>query len=286
MLTDRDLAVEYARRFHLEPRRDDETGPQFRARVVRELYAAGRRAAARDVLVNDRRGERGGETLAWGVLEPILGNAAAVRQIAEHTQAIVDRVGPRRRTLWPGRPRMDSIYVPISPERDANAGALVLGILDRSQTAVDRVGPRRRTLWPRNRRSRSVHLIIDLGVTVVDGVLQRDPMVTDRDLAEDYVGRFGLEPRREDEPAAEFRERVAGELHARGEGVAAQEVLFNRLTGDGFWAELLLEHRGGDAAVRWLAEQTQADLDRARRPWRSAWFRRRRRAQVPPEPSG
>lgn len=113
-------------------------------------------------------------------------------------------------------------------------------------------------------RPRIVEVIIDLE-RPVDPERQQDPSVTGRDLAEEYVGRFQLEPRRDDETGPQFRERVARELLARDERVAAQEVLFNELMGDGWLAEALLEHSGGDNAVRWIVENTQAALEQARR---------------------
>jgi hypothetical protein len=99
-------------------------------------------------------------------------------------------------------------------------------------------------------------------------------MITDRDLAEQYARRHGVAPRRGDETAAQFRERVARALHAAGEPISAQEVLFNdRMTHDSF-AGGPLDRGHGDAVITEIAELTQAALDRAQqptRPKRSGW---------------
>jgi hypothetical protein len=334
VITDRDLAPEYARRHRVRRRRRDETAAEFRCRVVRALYAAGEPVAAEQVLLNDQR-----EPEEAVVVQGTLGRGGgdtAVRQLAERIQAAVDQAHPPRPARWLGSSRPRNVHVHIDPEREGipaprSAATLYFGfptesglpertpltdlgalIIERIQAAAEQARPRARTLWLGGWRPLSVHVHItpwpfrglphalvplaDLARIVARwqdpgvGEPRRKPpwsrpriaqvsinverptdpapqgdLGTDRDLAEDYAGQLGLDPRRDGETGAQFRERVTRELFARGLAAAAQGVLFNDLTdGGGLVAEALLEHSGGDEAVRWICETTQAARDQAR----------------------
>jgi hypothetical protein len=57
-------------------------------------------------------------------------------------------------------------------------------------------------------------------------------VIFDRDLAAERAARFQLTPRRRDETGVQRRERVARDLHARGEPRPPLEALFNQTVVD------------------------------------------------------
>src|SRR5512133_290941 len=72
VITDRNLAEEYAQRHGLRRRRWGESGAQFRERVVLTLYAAGKWAAADQVLLNKEIDDErtGDDVIIKGTLVP------------------------------------------------------------------------------------------------------------------------------------------------------------------------------------------------------------------------
>jgi hypothetical protein len=73
-------------------------------------------------------------------------------------------------------------------------------------------------------------------------------------LAAEHAARFQLTPRRRDETGAQFRERVARELHARGEPRLALESLFNQTVVDhDLVAQDVIGGSLGDLVIRHVA---------------------------------
>jgi hypothetical protein len=87
VITDRDLAEEYANLFGLEPRRQDVSGATFRERVARTLHAQGQPIYAQEALVNDRLGH---DPFAFGSLDRGDGDTS-IRRTAERTQTLLER---------------------------------------------------------------------------------------------------------------------------------------------------------------------------------------------------
>jgi hypothetical protein len=160
VLTDRDLAVEYARRHGLQRRQRRETAARFRERVVHELYAAGRWGPAEQVLLNE---ERTGDVALKGTLVPALLTAergdTLIRQYAEETQTAFDQLRPRRGVLGLGRswPRAVNVTVDLGAGRVALSDLTELVIED-IQAAVEQARLPRRVLWPAGSRPLSVHV--------------------------------------------------------------------------------------------------------------------------------
>lgn len=78
-------------------------------------------------------------------------------------------------------------------------------------------------------------------------------MTADQDLAAAYASRFGLAPRRDDETGAQFRERIAHALHARGHLQLALEALTNHPAAQDPPVDATPGANLGDLAIRHLA---------------------------------
>lgn len=165
MLTDRDLAEEYARRHGLGCRRWGESGARFRERVVLTLYAAGKWAAADQVLLNKEIDDErtGDDVIIKGTLVPGLltapGGDTLVRQYAEATQTAFDQRRRRRPVLRLGRPRPRELDLTI----DLGGGRVPLSDLteltvEQIQAAVEQARPPRRVLWPAASQVLSLHV--------------------------------------------------------------------------------------------------------------------------------
>jgi hypothetical protein len=78
-------------------------------------------------------------------------------------------------------------------------------------------------------------------------------VTADQDLAAAYAERFGLASRRDDETGAEFRERIARALHARGHLQLAVEALTNQSAAQDAPVDATPGADLGDLAIRHLA---------------------------------
>ncbi len=84
MITDRNLASEYASMFHLDAQYVNESGAEFRERVARELYKLGHRVYAHEALNNERMSS---DPFAHGSLDRGYGDAF-ITQTARTIEAV------------------------------------------------------------------------------------------------------------------------------------------------------------------------------------------------------
>jgi hypothetical protein len=164
VITDRDLAVEYARRYGIGRRGRRETAARFRERVVRELYAAGKWMPAEEVLLNEELTED--PVIFKGTLVPALVSGGprgetVIREWVERTQGAFDQLRPRQGVLWLGRswPRAVDVTIDLGGGRVPLADLTEL-IIDRIQAAVEQVRPRqpRVLAWFEGSRGLNVHV--------------------------------------------------------------------------------------------------------------------------------